>query len=263
VDDLYNLPGSGGCDDSLAKRLRGLARGLEDAALAKVTGEGEMAEAATLEKLLRAGRCDAALALCRAQMGDRRPDRVLRLYGQIVLPAIRRLEGAWKVDQIEFAELSMAFLNLHRLLADLTGLRGAEPSMPWPGGILVATVPGEDHVFGAQILADLLQASGHGVTLLLRTTPDILARQLAGHHHSAVCLSVGHDQVLEGLADLIAELRTISCNPALSVLIGGTALVEPQSQYHFLGADVVALSAEAAVSHLSRFRIVQRTASRN
>jgi hypothetical protein len=177
-----------GCDDSLATRLRSLCRGLEAVRRAGPTGEGEMAEAATLERMLREGRLDEALALCRALTASRNPARMLRLYGQVVLPVIRRLESHWLDDRIDFAELSMTFFHLHRLLSALSDTHGSEPATNRPDGVLVATAPGEDHVFGAQILADLLRTSGRGVTLLFRTTPELLLAQVAERHHAAVCL---------------------------------------------------------------------------
>ncbi len=213
-----------------------------------------MAEAAILERLLREGRGTEALTLCRNLAAGRDPAARLHLYGQVVLPAIRRLEGAWKEDLIGFSELSMAFFHAHRLLAVLAAEPPVQPAAPDAGGVLVATVPGEDHVFGAQIVADVLGAAGHEVALLLQTTAATLTVQVARQRPAVVCLSVGHDQALMGLADLIVDLRLSAPAPGPRVLIGGPALVEPFAQYHFLRADSVASNAGEALELIAATR---------
>jgi len=248
-----------GCDEGPSDRLALLARGIAGAGLHSPEGADTMADTAGLEQHLRAGRLTEALAIGRLALGDRQPARLMTFYGQVVLPMVRRLEADWQAERIAFEDLGMVFFQLYRLLGQLAdtgtdGGTGADPSgrsgTAAPGGILVATVPGEGHVFGAQIVADLLRAQGYRVALRLETDAETLIRAVAGRPLAGLCLSVGHDAALDGLADLIDDLRAAAAAPRMPVIVGGPALVEPAGQYHFLGADAVALTVHEALKFL-------------
>lgn len=195
-----------------------------------------------LERLLREGAAGAAVELCRAQ---RVPGSGL-LPSALLTAVIRRFEAAWMKDDIGFGDLSMVFLTLHRVLVQLLGSEPATGDAPGRGRVLVATVPGEEHVFGAMVLADALRALGWHVDTLLGADAQTLCARVGQGRHTVVGLSVGHDLAMDGLADLIADLRTAAHGPAPRILIGGAALVQPVDQYHFLGADGIARSAADA-----------------
>lgn len=195
-----------------------------------------------LERLLREGSAGAAVELCRTQ---RVPGSGL-LPSALLTAVIRRFEAAWMTDDIGFGDLSMVFLTLHRVLVQLLGSEPAAGDSASRGRILVATVPGEEHVFGAMVLADALRAVGWHVDTLLGTDAQTLCASVGRGRHAVVGLSVGHDLVLDGLADLIADLRLAAPGPVPRILLGGAGLVQPIAQYHFLGADGIAQSAADA-----------------
>jgi MerR family transcriptional regulator, light-induced transcriptional regulator len=216
------------------------------------------AAVARLEELVRAGRISDALALCRMTRSADAARGVTgenaALHARLLIPLIRRLEAAWTVDEIDFAHLSLAFLNLHRIIATLSD--DLRPSYgAGRGRVLVSTAPGEEHRFGAQVLADLLRAAGWSVDLVLDADELALISRVAQTPYVALALSVGHDGALDGLGDLITTLRASACNGTMRVLLGGSALAEPRSQYNFLGADLVAQSSAEALGFLSASRM--------
>lgn len=179
-------------------------------------------------------------------LGREHGDRAVQ---DLYLPVIRRLETHWQSDSVAFGDLSFAFFQLQRLIA-----RATEPPVaaPAPGRILVALARGEGHGFGAQILAAELALHGWTVNLDLSGDAVILLRLVAKHRFLALGLSVGHDKALDGLADLITDLRRESCHPGMAVMLGGNALVEPRDQYRFLGADAICATPAEATRWLSR-----------
>jgi MerR family transcriptional regulator, light-induced transcriptional regulator len=217
----------------------------------------DAAALARFEGLIRAGRVPEALDLCRSWRAsgttDAAPPSNDALYARLLIPLLHRLESAWTEDSIDFGHLSLAFLNLHRVIMalsdDLRPMQGAGR-----GRVLVATAPDEDHQFGAQVLADLLRGAGWSVDLALQTDAAELVRRVAQVRYAALALSVGHDGALDGLGDLIATCRAEALHGRMQVLVGGAALVEPRSQYHFLGADLVAHSGAEALGFLSATR---------
>lgn len=194
-----------------------------------------------LERLVLAGAVDEAAELCRALTpGGALPSARL-------IPLIRRFEAGWQTDAIDFASLSMAFVTLHRLFIALTAAPGAEPGR---GRVLLATVPGEAHHFGTLILAEELRAAGWRAETLLAADAGGLCDRVAETSFDMIGLSVGHDEALEGLVDLVADLRAASKAPGARVVLGGAAFAGPLDQYGFLRADRVLLSPAATVSYL-------------
>ncbi len=209
-----------------------------------------------LEWLLLTGEFARALSLCRVIPRAE--------VGGLFLSVIRRLETRWQVDGAGFADLAFAFFQMRRLI-DLTAEPVPRPITPAPGTprLLIGLATGEGHMFGAQILAAELALHGWAVDLDLTGDAKTLCNRVAQTRYEAVGLSVGHDDALHGLADLVADLRHSSCHGGISVMLGGAALVEPRTQYRFLGADVVVLTAAEAMVWLSAHLAVQRPRLRN
>jgi hypothetical protein len=234
------------CAERVAGAIQSLQHDLVAGAPASDARPGADRTVAVLERLLVAGAFGEALALCRGQRADRR--------AALFLAVVMRLEARWAHDSIGFADLSLAFFLLRHLI-DQTGLPAPAPTPGRQGAgatgglrILVALAPGETHCFGARILAGELAAQGWSVTLDLDALSDGLRARIAEQRFDVLALSVGHDAALHGLADLIADLRHLSAQGDLSVVLGGAALAEPHAQYAFLGADRVALSAAEATT---------------
>jgi len=199
-----------------------------------------------LEALLLQGAFAEALTLCRAQ--------VALAPGQVFVPLIRRVDARWQRDEIGFGDLAFVFFQVRRLIDLLR--EPAAPVAAWGGGlamgrILLGMAPGEGHTFGIQIVCGELTMQGWQVDIVRDANPGALHRQLEARAYDCVGLTVGHDGALDGLADLIASARIVSCNPAISVIVGGAALVEPVSRYNFLGADRICLTTSDAAMWLA------------
>lgn len=125
---------------------------------------------------------------------------------------------------------------------------------------MVAVVPGDAHTFGAQVASDMLRLRGWNVEtqLAIREPSQLLAR-LERSWYAAVLLSVGQDESLAGLADLVAEIRLKSANSRVFVLVGGSSLVQPLAQYNFIRADLVAGTAAHGAEFLEA-RLLQGSA---
>jgi len=224
-------------------------------------GDGPQAARAThtiarLEGHVIAGQTAEALDLCRTLRRSAWSDGAGAndaLWTGLIVPLIRRLEAAWTVDTVSFTDLTTAFMTLRRVIsalsADMLPVFGHGN-----GRVLVATVPGEAHQFGPQILADLLRSAGWEADLMLDVEAETLLRRVDLTRYVAIALSVGHDEALVGVADLIGDLRASSRSADVCVMVGGPALVEPRAQYDFLCADLVALSGAEAVNFLVRHR---------
>lgn len=186
-----------------------------------------------------------------------------RVLPDLMVGAIRRLEARWGSETASSTTVTLAFATARHLI-DLWRTNRAAPGLPdrrpetsaapanrdtWP--VLVGVAPGDEHTFGAQILSDDLLMRGWTVDLLLSTKAEALLKRLSQHHYGAVMLSVGHDDALAGLGNLIAEIRLISAKRGIVVVVGGSGLAQPLAQYHFLGADLVAGTAAQGAEYLA------------
>lgn len=256
---------TGSCGHDLARTMRATAQQLDMAAARSGPDEDGgvrmSAETQHLARLLQAGAFAEAISFCTEQARDGAPGRLPRLF----LPLVQHLEAAWERDAIEIAELSFAFFQIRRLI-EISARRAGPPMATHGlrGAALLAVPPGESHGFGLQIVADEMRLRSWQVTTAPEgSDPDALQRQLRARRFDVLGLSIGHDDALAGLGDLIVDLRMASRNPGLVVILGGAGLAEPASQYHFLGADHVALDASDGVRALDRLALPQTTSKGN
>jgi len=243
-------------DMSCAEQVAGAISDLTSRLRARCGPESPDDLAGRLEWLLLTGEFARALALSRVIPRAE--------VGGLFLATIRRLETRWQLDSASFADLAFAFFQMRRLI-DLTTEPAPAPVAAAPGAprLLIALAEGEAHAFGVQILAAELALHGWAVDVDLTGNGNSLRKRVSETRYVAVGLSVGHDNALQGLADLIADLRHLSCNGGISVLLGGAALAEPRGQYTFVGADVVVLTASEAMVWLSAHLVANRPRLRN
>lgn len=200
---------------------------------------------------LKTGSLVDALALLHAHAAHHGEGQTLSPF---VAGAIRAIEAGWQDGRFSDAEVTLAFATARHLIDLWQARDSVEAVAPAPSGpsLLASVVPGDAHTFGTQIMADSMRLAGWRVETLLsaRSSADLLAR-VASTPYGAVLLSVGHDDSLAGLSDLIAEIRLNSVTSGVFVLVGGSSLAHPLTQYKFLGADLVAGTAAEGVAFLA------------
>lgn len=183
----------------------------------------------------------------------------------LLVPAIHRIEQGWKERTLELGTVILAF-GAARHVIDVW--RAADARMrplrlsPRPA-VLVAVMPGDQHSFGAQILADDLTMRGFRVRLETQISAERLTGLVAKLNFAAVTLSIGHDGALDGAADLIAQMRAQAQDPGMALLVGGAAFSKPTAQYAFLGADAVLTSAHEAAVYLETLVSAPLSRTRN
>jgi len=232
-----------------------------DPALTVPAGPADPTEwSRTLEQALLDGHAEDALRILDAYSRHAGPEQVL---SGLMVATIRRLERLWGSDLVAESTLTLAFAmtrhlielwksrNLNRLSARKRASRDAP--------VLVCVPPGEEHTFGAQIMADDLMLRGWPVDLVLGAPSETLLARVAREPYAAILLSLGQDASLANLGNLIIGLRSVSARREVLVLVGGSGLAQPYAQYHFLKADLIAGSAAQGAEFLAS-RLIPRLA---
>jgi len=142
------------------------------------------------------------------------------VQAHLVAPALREIGLLWQRGKItaadEHAATEICRYVLFRLLDDLP----REPRLPHTA--LVAAVTGEEHAFGAEILAGYLDLKGWNTVFLGRSAPaEDIAEAARSSQCQAVFLSVGLIANLPAAISLARVLKSLPTHP--KVIIGGRA----------------------------------------
>ncbi|MBI1386065.1 MAG: hypothetical protein GC150_14260 [Rhizobiales bacterium] len=155
---------------------------------------------------------------------------------------------AWLSDRMNFFEVTVRMTSLHLLLREL-------PCMPTvhtnrtPRSILLASVPGEGHVLGVDIVASLFSRAGWQVAHLAGTATDAeLIAEVAAVGYTAIGLSASTPELLAGLTRLLVDLKRYAANPEMSIMIGGLAVRERSDVAFAVGADAAIADGRLAVA---------------
>jgi MerR family transcriptional regulator, light-induced transcriptional regulator len=151
--------------------------------------------------------------------GVSRQDILLDLFQ----PAAQRLGDQWLDDQCTFADVTLATGRLQRLMrSDAMPKMNHSPCRPG-GRILIATMPGDQHSFGASVVEDIFRDAGWETLHWTGKDPALLAAAAASSRYDVIGLSVSEPHLLDGLQVLAGTLRRASVNAAAKVIAGGQA----------------------------------------
>ena len=176
---------------------------------------------------------------------------VENLFVELLAPAARYLGVLWENDRCDFLDVTIAVGKLKTLMADLRSAIGASPLDARYRALLLSPA-GEQHVFGLDVLGELLRFSGWEVAMDKGGDCD---RQsgLVRYEWFGVCgVTASSTSALPAIALLIETLRRKSCNRKLSVLVGGRAFEGRRRLACEVGADAFAEDARTAVRLMSQ-----------
>jgi methanogenic corrinoid protein MtbC1 len=187
-----------------------------------------------------------------------------QIYLQLLAPTARRLGLLWDRDECDFVQVTIALGRLHQVLQRLSLLQVEPPRRDANGHVrraLLATAPGEQHAFGILLVTQFFRQSGWEVWNEFPASGQELIETVRAHRFSLVGLSAATEPHLSGLGAMIRQMRRVSMNPALCVMVGGPLLLERPELARRLGADATAcdgreaaLCAENALSLLTQAR---------
>lgn len=194
-----------------------------------------------LERAVLAGDAVAAEAAARLLLAGGRDESWL--YDEVLRPLLEEVGHGWEqgrvsVEQEHTASAAVVVL-LHRLAAPVRATGR--------GTIVLAGVPGEQHLLGLSMLRDVLVRAGWKVSF----PGELPVDEVVAH-----CRRLGDDVRLLGLSlHTASRARALKAGigqvravlPRLPVLVGGQAVCTDPSLGERLGADGVACDLQAAV----------------
>ncbi len=141
----------------------------------------------------------------------------------LLAPTARLLGQQWANDERSFADVTVGFGTLQRLVSRLGG-RGAPFSH---AGLVVLTCPPEEqHTFPIQLLGELCEDAGVATLVQPGMAPDEIVDILERESVSVLLLSTSNTSLVEPMMGLVREIPRTSGDEALLVLVGGCGDLE-------------------------------------
>jgi len=143
----------------------------------------------------------------------------VEVQSRVIAPAMHEIGELWESGSVTVAQEHLATTLSHHVLSRLySGMLGG--TQRHGGSVVVAGVPGEHHLLGLRMAADVFEGAGFDVRFLGTDVPhDSLLAWVADHDPAIVAL--GATMPLDG-ASLLQQLQALQgLDPALQLVIGG------------------------------------------
>ncbi|MCC6783002.1 MAG: cobalamin-dependent protein [Planctomycetes bacterium] len=168
------------------------------------------------------------------------------LIAEVVIPVQQELGRMWQCGEASVAEEHLASQVAARLLTLLDAQATRAPRRE--RRILVACVEGNDHDFGARLLASAFERQGWQAILLGANTPAAeLATAVEQFQPDLIALSAGTALHVRATAATVAAIRARAPGRT-PILVGGGAFAAVQGLWRDVGADGTAADAASALA---------------
>lgn len=173
---------------------------------------------------------------------------LVTVYDEIVIRVQREVGKLWADGELSIASENIATGISWQTLERLRSVGNRKPALG--ATALVAMAPGEQHSFGARIVADFLYLDGWDVDFLGSRIPqEEIVGLVARKAHDLVALAAILPENNEGIARLVSGVR--KANPGAAVLLGGPGVGSHENALQ-LGGDSFAADATGAVAEARR-----------
>jgi methanogenic corrinoid protein MtbC1 len=210
--------------------------------VAEVTEEER---AAFLSSLLKDSTSDAH---AQAQQMIERGVPLEAVFVDLLAWSARRLGEYWEEDICSFTDVTIGLCRLHETMHHLQAAEAVRVPQQRvvDRTILIGNAPGEQHVFGAVMVAEFFRRDGWGVHCEPGSGPDALCRLAEQYSFDVIGLSASTDSSRTELTRLIGNLRSASRNPAVRIMAGGPVFAENHALAAMIGADIVSADGRTA-----------------
>jgi len=174
------------------------------------------------------------------------------VYLHLFAPAARHLGDCWVRDDISFIDVQFGLCELHQMVCDCGPIGFQREPAGEPRSILLGVALGEQHTLGITLAAEFFRRNGWQVSNLSGLEPDFIVERIASTPYTAVGFSLFGETCLDGLIDIIVEVRARTCNPDMLVLVGGDYFARHPDMVATVGADLSASDAHRAVESAER-----------
>lgn len=185
------------------------------------------------------------------------------LYLDLITPAARLIGAMWEADTCDFVLVTLALLRIQQVMYDLSPEFIQEGGEPSSRRALIVPAPGSHHTLGAAMVADFFRRDGWDVLSSHDLTRADVLRAVRKEWFDVVALSISAPNQVISTSTLISDIRKLSSNKGILVMVGGPLALSVPDLATRVGADTVTLDAKQAVDVAGRAVPVRRTSVAN
>ena len=208
---------------------------------AAVTAKEEYAS--PLQRAVCKGLANEAAHLTAEMLADTEP---LTIVNEEIIPALNQVGEGFEKKTVYLPQLLMAAEAAGAAFEQIKAAMAQDEPAPQKGTFVLATVEGDIHDIGKNIVKLLMENYGYDVVDLGRDVPaETVAEAVRSHHAQLVGLSALMTTTVPAMEATIRMLRE-KC-PDCKIIVGGAVLTEEYAAK--IGADKYAADAMAAVRY--------------
>jgi len=172
-----------------------------------------------------------------------------KVYRSYLAAAAMRLGTMWEDDLISLVDVTIGTGRIYGLIRQMR-VHSRPSTIQQERGIVFANVPGETHVLGIEIAADLFRRSGWEVQLLLGLTHEEIVDSLAESHALLLGVTSSGRATLSALARLVLAVRV--AYPDMYILISGQIADHSPELVEVMEPDAICGTVEEALDEVGR-----------
>ena len=170
------------------------------------------------------------------------------IFLELITPAAQYLGSQWDDDRMDFSQVNLGLVRLHSIANEI---RCTSKSDQFAKGkarrVMMASAPGSMHMLGTTIVADFFRKEDWQVVVAISSSANELVQTVSNEWFDVLGLSLSIDQQLTGLADFIDQLKSLSLNPRMVVMLGGPIFSAKKLDANDFGANGICDNAKHAV----------------
>lgn len=168
------------------------------------------------------------------------------VYIAYLAEAAKTLGSWWEEDLVSFAEVTAATGHIYAVMRGLKPMFQPDIHTPSQPSAFFTAVPGETHLLGVSMAADLFRKQGWDISLKREMDHDEIVHYAAGSGIPLIGLSAGGEHCLAPLARLVVALRISA--PKISIMVSGAILSTSYEGVKSLGVDILPESMDDAIA---------------
>lgn len=167
------------------------------------------------------------------------------LYLSYLGAAAKKLGVWWEMDKVDFTQVVTGTGRIYAIMRGLKAAFDEEPLMVTAKSAFFASVPGETHVIGIKMAADLIRRDGWEIDLEVGQEHDALLNQILTSNQRIVGLSGSGVHTLPALAKLVVAIRLAA--PKVLIMVSGPIVDEAPDEVRLMGVDGMASDYDSAL----------------
>jgi MerR family transcriptional regulator, light-induced transcriptional regulator len=181
------------------------------------------------------------------------------IYLNLLTPVARKLGEQWESDEADFTQVTVALWRIKQLMYDLSPVFQEYAEYKQQGkSVMLVPLPGSQHTLGLFMVSEFFARAGWRVWGELAATEADILRMAKTQWFDVVGLSASVREQFPDLKRMITEVRSMSLNPHVGIMIGSPVFNQNPELVEDLGADMVGVDAvdalEKATFHVEQHK---------